>query len=101
MMTEVRKPKPSNPYDVIRWAVADIDVSIPNVWCVKAWVRTLAAPIPAEELPRLESVFHSRFVWACRQRENRVRYAHALVSALESGLTVIRDQMASANSVAA
>ena len=101
MMTTVRKPKPANPYDVIRWAIADIEISIPNTWRMKGWIETLAAPIPAEELPRLESVFQSRLIWACIQRDNKVRFAHAFVTALESGLTEIRNQMVSTNAMAA
>lgn len=100
-MTAVKKPKPESTYEVIRWNVPTIEISIPNIWRVKAWVETLEAPIPAEELARLESAFQSRVDWARVQRKDRVRYSQALLSTLECGLALIHDQKASVTALAA
>src|ERR1039458_4041264 len=101
MITQVKKPRPASAYDVIRWNVPNLEISIPNIWRLNAWVEVLAAPIPTEELARLESTFQARIVWACRQCDNHVRYAQALLASLERGLSLIRDQVASASAMAA
>jgi hypothetical protein len=101
MISAVRKPKPESPYDIMRWYVPDIEISIPNIWRLNGWVEMLEAPIPEKELAGLERAFDMRLTWARRQRENRARYSQAMLSTLERGLILIQRQRDTTASVAA